>query len=780
MDPDSKSAFRRIALVLSVIFIGLFLQAGSVNAGTTTRVSVDSDGNEANGVGSLYSYAFSADGRYVAFESCASNLVASDTNRYCDIFIHDRQSGQTTRVSVDSDGNEANGASSYPALSADGRYVAFWSDASNLVANDTNALSDIFIHDRQSGQTTRVSANSEGKLSYFSRQPALSADGRYLAFWSEASNLVANDTNALSDIFVHDRQSGQTTRVSVDSDGNEANGNSRLPSLSAGGRYVAFWSEASNLVAHDTYGVHDIFIHDRQSGQTTRVSVDSDGNEAFSDSWHHALSANGRFVTFESSAINLVANKTNVLTDIFVHDRHSGQTTRVSVDSHGNEANGNSYYPSLSADGRFVTFESSASNLVANDTNGVHDIFVHDRQSGQTSRVSVNSDGNEANGRSHFPKLKDNGRYVAFTSYASNLVANDTNGAYDIFVHERDIETPGTLFYDDMESGLDKWTLEGNDGIGGPNLWTHTQHRYSSVDRALYYGKTDTLDYNTGKRNFGTATSVPIDLTTVSDAYLSFSHFLRKEPSQYYDIGRVQVSTDEGASWEDVHVVTQSTAGDEMQRIDVRLTAYVGQIIRLRFSFDTVDGVYNNFEGWVIDDVMISETKIIPYALFHDDMESGSANWIVEGDDGSGGPALWHLSQHRFTSATNAFYYGKSDTFDYDTGGPNSGAITSVPIDQSDVLDANLSFQHFLRKENSSYYDAAKVQVSIDDGVSWEDLHLFSNSSEGDGFQKVDVSLSAYAGQVIRLRYSFDSVDRAYNNYAGWVIDDVLIEAVMP
>lgn len=161
-------------------------------------------------------------------------------------------------------------------------------------------------------------------------------------------------------------------------------------------------------------------------------------------------------------------------------------------------------------------------------------------------------------------------------------------------------------------------------------------------------------------------------------------------------------------------------------------------------------------------------------------MESEPVNWTIEGDDGSGGPALWHPSQHRFNSGTSAFYYGKPDTLDYDTGGPNRSAITSVPIDLSDVAGANLSFQHFLRKEDVPNYDVTKVQVSVDDGVSWEDVYVPTYSTEGEGFQKVDVSLSAYAGKVIRLRFNFDTVDHAHNNYEGWVIDDVLVQATRP
>ena len=169
--------------------------AGSVHAmpGNTTRVSVASDGTQSNN--SSYNPSISANGRYVAFESEATNLVRGDTNNFRDIFVHDRQTGQTTRVSVASDGTQANGHSYDPSISADGRYVAFASLANNLVSGDTNDQQDIFVHDRQTGQTTRVSVASDGtQASGHSFNPSISADGRYVAFVSSASNLVGGDT----------------------------------------------------------------------------------------------------------------------------------------------------------------------------------------------------------------------------------------------------------------------------------------------------------------------------------------------------------------------------------------------------------------------------------------------------------------------------------------------------------------------------------------------------------------------------------------------------------
>jgi uncharacterized repeat protein (TIGR01451 family) len=425
----------------------------AADPGATERVSVGSAGNEPTGYVDFP--AISGNGRYVAFTYSGSDLVSGDTNGAEDVLVHDRQTGITERVSVDSAGAEGNTKSTFPAVSGDGRYVAFASVASNLVPGDSNGQPDTFVHDRQTGITERVSVDSAGNQANRGSGgfPAISADGRYVAFHTPSSNLVPGDTNGVSDVFVHDRQMGITERVSVDSDGNQANwgGEGRPPAISADGRYVAFRSGASNLVPGDTNGVSDVFVHDRQTGITERVSVDSDGNQGNGYSDQPAISGDGRYVTFWSEAFNLVPDDTNTCPgypdpgscpDIFIHDRQTGATELVSVDSTGNQANlgrrGDNGYPSpVSSDGRFIAFESEASNLVQPDTNGTFDIFVRDRQAGKTTRVSVSSGGSQGNYWSFDPAISANGRYVAFRSVASNLVSGDSGVDYDVFVHDR-------------------------------------------------------------------------------------------------------------------------------------------------------------------------------------------------------------------------------------------------------------------------------------------------------------------------------------------------------
>ncbi len=410
--------------------------------GSTERVSVDGAGRES--VGPSFAGPFesppsiSADGRFVAFAAWARNLAPGDTNGFGDVFVHDRGTGVTERLSVDGAGTEANDTIHQPAISADGRFVAFVSAATNLVPGDTNGQSDVFVHDRQTRTTERVSVASAGIEGHgWSDRPAISANGRFVAFVSAAPDLVPGDTNGRSDVFVHDRQTGTTERVSVDSAGTQADGDSDSPALSADGRFVAFVSVATNLVPGDTNGRSDVFVHDRQTRRTERVSVDSAGTQADGDSASPALSADGRFVAFSSSATNLVPGDTNGQADVFVHDRQVRTTERVSVDSAGHESDGWSDRPSISAGGRFVAFCTFATNLVAGDTNGQWDEFVHDRRTGATERVSVDNAGTEANASSHGPSISAGGRFVVFASDATNLVPGDTNGVRDVFVRDR-------------------------------------------------------------------------------------------------------------------------------------------------------------------------------------------------------------------------------------------------------------------------------------------------------------------------------------------------------
>ncbi|MGY6217352.1 hypothetical protein ACW73L_19535 [Methylolobus aquaticus] len=441
----SRRPGHALADLLPVLLLaaqGLLTSIDARAAGDTTRVSVNSWGKQANN--EQYNATISADGRYVAFQSYADNLVPGDTNGVVDVFVRDLRTGHTSRVSVDSAGSQGNGDSYTPAISADGRYVAFESSADNLVSGDTSGRANIFVHDRQTRQTTCVSVSSAGSPSS-AWLPTISANGRYVAFESAADNLVSSDTNGTIDVFVHDRQTHQTMRVNVASNGEQVMevAASLEPSISANGRYVAFSSAANNHVPGDTNSVTDVFVHDVRTGHTSRVSVDSAGSQGNWYSYAPAISADGRYVAFLSEANNLVPGD-NFDSDVFVHDRLTHETTRANVASDGEPANGRSDYFSISADGRYVAFQSWANNLAPGGS-GWSDIFVRDRWAGQTTLVSMASDGEPPNDTSYDKvTISADGRYVAFSSYADNLVPGDTNGVVDVFVRDRLLDRSAT------------------------------------------------------------------------------------------------------------------------------------------------------------------------------------------------------------------------------------------------------------------------------------------------------------------------------------------------
>ncbi len=423
--------FTKHLLILATTLLLLGASLSSYAEGIQ-RVSVDSSGAEAGSSNSAFVFtsnpSISANVRYVAFESNVNDLVAGDTNGVHDIFVHDRNTGTTTLVSRNTDGTQGNRGSREPSMSTDGRYIAFRSDSNNLVSGDTNSTFDIFVHDRNTGTTTLVSRNTDGtKSNSISSDPYLSADGRYVAFFSFADNLVAGDTNNATDIFIHDRNTG--TLVRLNTVGTQTTDTFGGLTLSADGRYVCFHSKNGNLVSGDTNNVADIFVHDRNTSVTSLVSRNPDGTQSNDHSFDPTLSADGRYVAFYSFADNLVVGDTNSVSDIFVHDRNTGVTTRVSYNTDGTQGNDNSFSSTLSADGRYVAYDRSKDRLSFGS-----DIFVHDRNTGTTALVSRNTLGEPGNIHSSDPALSADGRYITFKSGSDNLVAGDTNGFEDIFV----------------------------------------------------------------------------------------------------------------------------------------------------------------------------------------------------------------------------------------------------------------------------------------------------------------------------------------------------------
>ena len=435
-----------------------------LQSATTTLVSVDRLGTD-SGNDNSGSPAISAAGRFVAFSSSATDLVATHITGGTNVFVRDLQTGITTLASVNRNGTDgANSSSELPSLSADGRFVAFLSSASDLEANDTNGQQDVFVRDLQTRTTVLASANGAGTNSGNGRTgtPLLSADGRHVVFASLANDLVVNDANGTWDIFMRDLQTGTTTLVSVNRAGTHS-GNGRsgnVPNgtdfaLSHDGRFVAFLSAASDLVVTDTNGADDVFIRDLQTGTTALVSVNRGGTNGGSGiSFDPVLSTDGRFVAFSSRANDLVATDTNGDVDVFVRDLQAATTRLASVNQAGADSgNGLSLDPGMSADGRFVAFSSRANNLVATpDTNAGQpfpdsqtDVFVRDQQTGTTMLASVNRAGTDSgNSASGYSLLSADGRVVVFVSTASDLVANDTNGQYDLYAAKITTNNPPT------------------------------------------------------------------------------------------------------------------------------------------------------------------------------------------------------------------------------------------------------------------------------------------------------------------------------------------------
>ena len=427
--PTSRGGVLCICLAASTLW-------GAARAAVLTveRVSVSTAG--VTGDAPSYQPSLSGDARFVAFTSDATNLVGGDTNAAADVFVRDRLNHETQRVSVSSAGAQGLKPSTNPMLSGDGRFVAFLSGGALVPGGHPNAPFDVYLRDRQTNLTERISKSAAGTAGdNHSGPPALSPDARFVAFPSGATNLVPGDTNNTTDAFLYDRMEQQLQRVSLSSLEEQANGGTFNCSVSADGRYVGYDSAASNLVAGDSNNQTDVFVRDRQTGETERVSVSTGGAQGNLGATGVAISEDGRYVAFQSYSDNLVAGDTNGDLDVFVHDRLTQETSRVSVGTGSVQGNGFSVLRTITGDGRFVAFSSAASNLVPGDLNSTIDGFVRDRQLGTTERVTLNAVGAEVGGL--VGAITPDGGTVSIVSASGNLVAGDTNGVEDVFVVER-------------------------------------------------------------------------------------------------------------------------------------------------------------------------------------------------------------------------------------------------------------------------------------------------------------------------------------------------------
>jgi len=438
---------------LRVLFVCLGVAAGAVvalpvGANTVERVSVGEGGVQADGASDLS--ALSADGRYVVFDSYATNLAPGEWMGSSKVFLRDRQTGATQLVSISSGGRTA-GQCYSPSITPDGRFVVFYTIAA-LVPEDWNNESDVYLHDRVTGLTERVSVGAggvEGNDGSECYLGSVSADGRYVTFSSWATNLVGVDTNAYPDVFVRDRQTGQTELVSVGIDWRMGDGESYAATISADGRYVAFLSPSTNLVSGVANGMTQVLVRDRLTARTQVVSVAENGDPGDGMSGFLSMSSDGRCVAFASESSNLGGGNADAAYHVFVHDRHTGVTERVSYSDEG------SYQTAISGDGRYVAFDSYVG--------GVCHIFVYDRQAAGTQWVTEGSDDYSGS-----PSISTNGAYICFSSDAADLVPGDTNGVRDVFLWHM----LGADFVGSPVSGPAPLTVSFSDLSGGsPLTW---------------------------------------------------------------------------------------------------------------------------------------------------------------------------------------------------------------------------------------------------------------------------------------------------------------------
>jgi Tol biopolymer transport system component len=413
--------------------VPLLLPASSA-AQVVTRVSTAPGGAQVAGVSSAPASA--GDYRVQVFVSNASTLVAGDTNGFNDVFLKDPDTGVVTLVSRGLGGAPANGASRAPSLSGDTTWVAFESDASNLVAGDTNGATDVFVWERFTGVIERVSVGALGEGNDYSFEPSISLDGSVVAFTSKATNLVASDTNSVLDVFVRFRASGLTKRVQAGT--LQPNSHSRRGKLSGSGGELAFDSDATNLVAGDGNGASDVFVADTNTGAIVLASAGPSGGSANGASRAPAMSTSGVMVVFESDASNLTAGDTNGLTDVYAYNVPSQSLTRVSLRADSGEPSGRSFAPGVSGNGAHVAYCSDASDILPGDTNASTDVYFTIIGSPGTSEiVSRGATATCGNGASRAPALDWFGEHVAFESTASNLIAGDTNGQSDVYLRYR-------------------------------------------------------------------------------------------------------------------------------------------------------------------------------------------------------------------------------------------------------------------------------------------------------------------------------------------------------
>ena len=459
MIKNSKRIVLMLLLVFTVISVAGSASAATTNS-TTATISNADNGTQGNG----YSYSnpgsISDDGRYVTYGSDASNIVANDTNGLRDIFLYDTVTKTTTMITKGYDGTPSNGKSYNPVISGNGQYITYSSLASNLVAGDTNGKQDVFLYNILTGITSLVSVADNGTQGNgASSSPSISDDGTYITYQSTANNLVTNDKNGNTDIFLYNAETKTTKLISVRTVGLsepvQTDGNSGSAQISGNGQYIVFTSYADDLISKDLNEVQDVFLYNVSTGAIIRVNVADNGTEANAAGYNPSINYDGTYITFTSTATNLVENDTNNVADVFLRDTVNKTTTRVSVASDGTPTNAACSGGSISANGRYIVYYSGATNLVVG-SGSFYNVYLYDTQKGTTILLTQGYNGTQANKDCFSPFISGNGDYVVYYSDASNLVANDTNGYSDVFLTN---VTPVDVYPgDDLQSIIDNAT----------------------------------------------------------------------------------------------------------------------------------------------------------------------------------------------------------------------------------------------------------------------------------------------------------------------------------
>lgn len=400
------------------------------------RMSVNVNGQQANGAS--FKPAFSPDSTKIAFESDASNLLPSGLNGERQILLKDIASGQITLVSANASGQAANADCLDMEFSPDGRKMVFESDATNLVAGVTNGKRHVYMKDLDTGTVTLISSSSTGAAGNAnSGDPMFSPDGTKVVFSSISDNFAPNDTNISSggrDIFIKDLATGLTSLVSANAQGQIGNGNGDDPSWSHDGESVIFWSSASNLIPGGTNGVEQVYIKNIETGAVRLVSVDNAGDQSNGYNNDPSFTPDDRIITYWSDASDILPGDTNGKSDIVLYNLVSQNVTIGSSNAQGVIGNGSSQDPLFTADGKYLTMKSNSTNFVPEASNGKYQIFVKDMATGELVLLSTNNQGVQGNDNSDDPIFSRNGQYVAFESFATNFVSGDTNGKLDIYM----------------------------------------------------------------------------------------------------------------------------------------------------------------------------------------------------------------------------------------------------------------------------------------------------------------------------------------------------------